>query len=385
MHDPNLHLFVDDAEVQQRDNLTRTINRPRKLPAPVLVSDQPWECGRVQAWGSVIHETDGRFRLWYFAMNAHRRPGTEQDGGYCYAESSDGVHWEKPHLGLVEWRGRRDNNLFFTFSPDGKNLIEEALAKDGGGLPALDRDGQTLGVVNSMDGLTVVRDDEDPDPQKRYKLIANMQDHRMWAPYTPDRYPTVTPQQVEAAKQVFGQYLLTSPDGLRWTRQPRRLVRAESGDYMTVVRDRRNRRWWMNERPRSFNGRNAGLRYSSDLETWTDPVESIFFNDADTGFGRFWEWHGLTPFNYGNQDLGFLEKWHNAGVGDGFELVSHRDGAPWRRVAPNRLFLDVGPEGTFDRVLCYPSHNPPIVVGNEVFIYYSGAGVKADPTSPLAF
>ena len=32
-------------------------------------------------------------------------------GRICYAESADGVHWERPHLGLVKYDGSRDNDI----------------------------------------------------------------------------------------------------------------------------------------------------------------------------------------------------------------------------------------------------------------------------------
>jgi hypothetical protein len=80
----------------------------------------------------------------------------------------------------------------------------------------------------------------------------------------------------------------------------------------------------------------------------------------------------LTPFNYGNQDLGFLERWSNASMSDACELISHRDGEPWRRVAPGTLFLNTGPEGSFFRSLIYPLHNGPIQIGNQLFLFFSG-------------
>ena len=50
--------------------------------------------------------------------------------------------------------------------------------------------------------------------------------------------------------------------------------------------------------------------------------------------------------------------------------------------------LDVGEEGAFDRVLIYPTHNAPIHLGDELFIYYTGAGAwsaTADsPGMPMA-
>ena len=47
----------------------------------------------------------------------------------------------------------------------------------------------------------------------------------------------------------------------------------------------------------------------------------------------------MTPFNYGNLDLGFLEMQDSVFKG-GVELASHRDGGPWQRVLAGVL---VGP------------------------------------------
>lgn len=376
--DPALYLLVDDGEVERAEGLARFVNRPRKQPEPVVTADRPWEGERAQAWGSVIQEPDGRLRLWYFAFNTERRPSELDRGGYAYAESRDGLRWRKPALGLVEFRGSRRNNLFYTFAPDGRNLVDEELARRGLGLPALDESGRPIGVLNNADGLTVVRDDDDPDPARRYKLIANMQDHRMWAPYYPDRYPDVTPEQLRQARAVFGQYLDTSPDGLHWTRRPRRLL-GSVGDYMMVTRDHRGRQWWLNERAAGRGGRNAALRTSRNLERWSDPV-IVFDNGADSEYGKLFEWHGgITPFNYGRVNLGLLEKWSSAGMGCTCELVCQREGGPWQRVAPGTPFLDVGPEGAFDRVLAYPTHNAPARIDDRLLLFYTGGGAKTDP------
>ena len=40
-HDPHLHLFLDDNEVSHQENLLLVLNKMRKHPAPVLVSDRP--------------------------------------------------------------------------------------------------------------------------------------------------------------------------------------------------------------------------------------------------------------------------------------------------------------------------------------------------------
>ena len=377
--DPNLHLFVDDHQIARRENVSRILNRIKKHPGPILISDRPWEGERAQAWGSVIQEPDGLFRMWYFAFNTERRWDELDRGGYCYAESRDGIHWEKPDLNLFEFRGSKRNNLFYSCAPDGKNLVDEELARRGLGLPAVDENGEPIGVINNLDGLTVVRDDDDPDPQRRYKLIANMQDHRMWAPFYPKRYPNVSPEQVEKSRRVFGQYLDTSPDGIHWTRRPKRLMAARGGDYMMVTRDHRQQRWWLNERAHDQGGRNASLRTSADWKEWSE-LEVIFGKNSDPNFNRTFQWHGgMTPFNYGNLNLGLLEIWPLAGHGATCELISQRVGGTWQRTKPGHPFLDIGPEGSFDRMLAYPSHNPPGKIGDRLYLFYTGAKSRNHP------
>ena len=177
---------------------------------------------------------------------------------------------------------------------------------------------------------------------------------------------------------MFGQYLDTSPDGVRWTRKPRRLL-SSVGDYMMVTRDHRNKRWWLNERAAGQKGRNAALRTGKDFTDWSKS-EVVFGDGSDPEYGKSFEWHGgITPFNYGPLNLGFLERWPLAGMGATCELVCQREGKPWQRVAPGEPFLDVGPEGAFDRTLIYPTHNAPIRLGDKVHIFYTGGGAKTDP------
>ena len=308
MFDPNLHLFVDDWEIHQIINLQRVVNRPEMWPEPVVVADQPWESGcEIAAWGSIIREESGLFRLWYELIDP-----SAHDRCYCYAESEDGIDWVKPVLDLVEWRGNKENNVFHRFETD-----------------------TPPGVVSSFDGITVLRDDYDPDPEKRYKLFGYAYDPRQWAREHPDRFDYRVPdQEIEIARKAAGLYMLTSMDGMHWTRQVE-FIKPALVDYLMVLRDHRNERWMMNERAPFYSDpaaghhrrRAIGFSTSEDLYHW-NPTEAIVLNTADSDFGRLWEWHGMTPFNYGNMDLGFLETqtsvyWLNA-----LELVSHRDGGP---------------------------------------------------------
>ena len=91
-------------------------------------------------------------------------------GRLCYAESTDGVHWERPDLGLVSYRGSGDNNIL---GPAVHDPVRQA--------------GWNAG--------TVFKDPTAP-PQQRYKL---------WS-------------EIKVGEE--GKSGLTgfcSPDGLRWT------------------------------------------------------------------------------------------------------------------------------------------------------------------------
>ena len=123
------HLFLDDYLVERTDNLARTLNQPTKHPNnPVLRSEHPWEALRVQVYGTALYDPDERlFKIWYLSIprpsdqtvtiNGQQRPGHATLLGY--ATSEDGLHWDKPSLGLVDFEGSTANNLLM---PEGYNL-----------------------------------------------------------------------------------------------------------------------------------------------------------------------------------------------------------------------------------------------------------------------
>lgn len=96
---------------------------------------------QVRYYGAIV-KVDGRLHMWY---NGGHGP-TDSSTGFirarfapCYAVSDDGIHWEKPSLGLVTFNGSKDNNLV--------DFPAEQTA-----------------------ALTVLYEPDDPDPQRRYKM-----------------------------------------------------------------------------------------------------------------------------------------------------------------------------------------------------------------------
>ena len=64
------------------------------------------DSNRVVYYGTV-HKVGDELWMWYLAQD--NTPGWFQR--VCFAKSEDGYHWERPNLGLVPYRGNRENNL----------------------------------------------------------------------------------------------------------------------------------------------------------------------------------------------------------------------------------------------------------------------------------
>ena len=143
-----LLLAIDDHSMPFRRCLCYYISKPKVRKEPVMMPrpDDPLAPDRSGSlfYGTVLLD-EGKFRMWYFAKYdeiEYGKPGYDEQSHVAYAESDDGVHWTRPSLNQVEIEGSRDNN---------------ALALPGA----------------KSYGACVIKEDDDADPQRRYKMIFN--------------------------------------------------------------------------------------------------------------------------------------------------------------------------------------------------------------------
>jgi hypothetical protein len=108
---PARHLFLDPAFVQQATNVSLHVNPPQRREA-VITHDKPWEQLMITLFLTVRDE-NGKLRMWYICRDKANHPNV------AYAESTDGVLWVKPNLGIVEYDGSKDNNLVGLTSLEG--------------------------------------------------------------------------------------------------------------------------------------------------------------------------------------------------------------------------------------------------------------------------
>ena len=144
-----LELLVDDFMVHELTGEARLqLHRPVRREI-VLRTNAPWE-GNGSAYQSVFQDGD-RIRLYYRGGHHVASKAFETDKRswetVCLAESADGLHWTRPELGIIDFRGSTKNNL----------ILDAAMVSEVGGSPA----------------HTAVFKDANPDcpPAELYKIV----------------------------------------------------------------------------------------------------------------------------------------------------------------------------------------------------------------------
>lgn len=141
-------LFVDHYLIERLDGVRLQLHRPLRREV-VFRTDAPWE-GNGSAYQSVVRDGD-IYRMYYrgghhVASKAYVKEKNSWET-LCMAESRDGIHWTRPELHVVEFRGSKKNNL----------ILDAAMVSQIGGSPA----------------HTAVFRDTNPDcpDQERYKIV----------------------------------------------------------------------------------------------------------------------------------------------------------------------------------------------------------------------
>ncbi len=125
-----LELFVDDfliADIQGDAKQHLILPEAQDV---VFETEEPWE-GNTSGYYSFFQDGD-KYRMVYRGWQHDEAKKAVHPEVTCYAESTDGIHWVKPKLQLMEWQGSKANNIiwlgpgthnFFAFrdlNPDAK-------------------------------------------------------------------------------------------------------------------------------------------------------------------------------------------------------------------------------------------------------------------------
>ncbi len=350
IYPPRPHLFLDDLFVDRMENVERVVHPPKKVgDQPLLRAEMPWEGVSMVFRNSVTYDAHDRcFKIWYRGF--HPKMASVSKSLWAYATSGDGVHWERPELGLTDFEGSTKNNLI------------------------------SFGEMNDFNSIltTVVRDDREENPQRRFKGIGT-DAHPVRSGEI--AIPNLRDTGFETAGGLFAAY---SADGIRW--KPRRGWLAgmflRDGSTLHGFNPDINQ-WVLWQRPGFLmGGRMIGVSYSNDFEHWTVPQISLAPDAKDPKGMQFDQLTSIASPDGGYIGLLACSGWQGTGFSSGEEvpqLVFAREPRVWTRIN-RKMWLEPGPEGSWEEGVVIPAN--PLVVGDEVFCFYYGKNRGAGWGSP---
>ncbi len=320
-------IFVDLDDLEPLDNVQQLRHEVEKFPGnPVIAPEKPWERSGGGPAASFIYDDEEKlFKCWYQGVIGDEKPAA--GGGYegygphtlNYATSKDGIHWERPNLGLHEVMGTKENNVVIPNTHhDGKDHWE-----------------------------SVQKDPFDPEPARRYKGFG-------WS------------------SKTGGLHTMTSPDGLNWTHSSDQEHVVPGGDAQAMMIDPLKKRYVLFVR----SGPRATYE-STDFIHWSKPTDSIEWKYPGSVYNHMGFVYGDTYlgwvswFHADKSDARFP----NLDI----HLMSSRDGRQFRLVDPERPVVPCGTFGEWDRWMTMLTGAPPIRVGDKLYIYYRGFSRRHKP------
>jgi len=311
-------LFFDYRQIETIEGFVRKLARPRKHPAsPLLESRHAWGADYMSFYGSVVRRPeDGRFQMWYTTR------GPKEGLVLAYAESPDGIAWNRPELDVVKWRGKPTNIVF-------------------------DQDPH---------GAAVMYDERETRPEWKYKMMAGAAPSGRISAF---RSADGIHWQPAAENPVVG----THPDC------PMSFCRLADGRYVAYHRA-------------GFSDRRVGRTQSWNFKDFS---EAVVVMEPDQGDPPNTQFYGLGAVPYGGYLIGTLWVYHTDPDDMGFNKMHgyiepefahsrgsfcwHRtaQGDPWIRVEKDKARFDSG------QVL---SASAPVFLEDEIRFYYVGTRTR---------
>ncbi|NHN32765.1 hypothetical protein [Paenibacillus agricola] len=103
-----IEMFVDDYLIDRMEKAYLKLTPPEKKEI-VLRMEKPWEGPGSGIYSCVFKDKD-TFKM-YYRGTFDNSSDQSQGQSCCYVESTDGIHWERPELGIHQFDGSSANNI----------------------------------------------------------------------------------------------------------------------------------------------------------------------------------------------------------------------------------------------------------------------------------
>ena len=325
------HLLLDARIVEGVENAELALGTVEKH-GPLFGEDKPWEKRFDNLYANIDYDDEERtYKCWYSPFivdNSSRGMPLEQrkevkyraprnrEMGICYATSTDGLTWNKPELGLVEYEGSKANNILWRGAGDNA-------------------------IPGGPHGSGIHKDRRDGDPSRRYKAflkskilsVAFSADGIHWGPAIacPEANSAGDTHNNAFWAPTLGRYVgITRTWSASFKRQ---VARTSSADYVN----------W---------------------ETTRLVLEGLDGNRQT---------YAMPVFFHGGVYIGLLAIHDQDADRVWTELAWSPDTQEWHRVLPGTpLIPNDGSEGDYDWGCVYPAACP-VFLEDEIRLYYGGS------------
>lgn len=305
--------FFDDTLIAHQQRLVRRWLPATVFPQPAIVPDKPWEGRMLVLFGTVL-EYSGGYRIYYCDFAPTVRPPQ-----MLMATSEDGLRWEKPGLGVLQWQGSDQNNIVLT-------------------------------ADTTFDSPSVIFDAQDNETPYKMLVFQHHDGDKAWG-------------------DSWGMYAYTSADGLSWQGSQQPVLKA--GDRSNLLPTKQDGKHVLYTRhPNMMQELGARAIYrseSEDFNNWTEP-ELVLAPDLLDAPDV--EYYGMSVFERHGWYFGLLESWK--GDIDTIEtlLVFSRDGKNWARSPLREPFI--APAYDWNRTWNSCASNGPIIINEQMVFYFGG-------------
>jgi hypothetical protein len=377
-------LFLDNKMLEVTPGVSRRLHKPTKhLLNPVVRCDRWCEGNNIQPYTTMYDQEDRLFKMWARTGSDWKSQYLDGHAAYMlYFTSTDGVHWDKPDLGLMEIAGRRDHNIIFTSDSVSATATRRFQGKKGFIIPTQPASPQ--GKKAFFWGVN-----KHPNPanaSEKFVGLAIVQDHRR------------------------GAHIVTSPDGIHWScasapfwQTPNDVSGKGDDCLMHLIYDKAKQKWVVYRRiipefsermiaDESDCERKAVDRYyrsyayaeSDDLREWKNHQFILSMDADDPPDTELYQFgcHKIGEIYVGYMSVFYLRPPQPLDI----HLVTSRDGINFTRVCRGEPFIPYGPLGYYDYMAMACSQPEPIIVDDTVYIYYAAAnfphsadGTRTDP------
>ena len=317
-------LLMDGLFFGKQAGIALRVHPALKTGEHSLERDRPWESATPN-WFSVVQ--DGPVcRTWYECYDIEGWP-TADDTSFCYAESADGMRWDKPELGLFAYGGTNATNILF-----------RQIGADGS--------------RSRVHGAQVFVDTLAP-PEQRYKAVSQ----GIFEGFTPPH-------------RVAG---MVSPDGLHWTRLPKPICDIPADSQYSAFWDSAVSKYVLYGRV-GGRGRAIGRSESSDFSSFPPLTLVMQTDDQDPADSDLYNPAALRYPYAANVYLAFPSLYQHRSDTLDIRLAVSRDGVHWS--FPERApFIPLGAPDGFDAGSLYLGQGL-IRQGDELWQYYGGSVLK---------